>query len=68
MQMFGIQLVTSGVLEEYVQGAGGPNYYPLCGLLFALGLDSCLLPDKLKQNESLPPQRCRLAEDTSNIS
>jgi hypothetical protein len=42
MQMFGIQLVTSGVLEEYVQGAGGPNYYPLCGPLFALGLDSCL--------------------------
>jgi hypothetical protein len=40
--MFGIQLVTSGVLEAYVQGAGGPNYYPLSGPLFALGLDSCL--------------------------
>jgi hypothetical protein len=38
------------VLKDYVQVAGGPNCYPLCGPLYDLGLDACLYRGKLNWN------------------
>jgi hypothetical protein len=38
------------VLKGYVQVAGGPNRYPLCGPLYDLGLDACLYRGKLNWN------------------
>ncbi len=40
--------------QWYVQGAGGPNHYPLCWHLYVLGLDACLYQDKLRWNEAYP--------------
>ncbi len=50
--MFCIQVVTSGVLEGYVQGSGGPNHYPLYRPLCLLGIDACIYRDMLKWNKS----------------
>jgi hypothetical protein len=36
------------VLKGYVQGAEGPNHYPVCRLLY---LDACLYRDKLSEIE-----------------
>jgi hypothetical protein len=41
-------LVPSGDLPRYVEGAAGPNHYPLCGSLFAFSLDACFYRAKLK--------------------
>jgi hypothetical protein len=35
------------VLKDYVQVAGGPNHYPLCGPLYDLGLDACTGASKI---------------------
>jgi hypothetical protein len=43
--MFCIQVVTSGVLKGYVQGAGGPKHY--LGL-YLLGIDAFIYRDMLK--------------------
>jgi hypothetical protein len=32
----------------YVQGAGGPNHYPLCRTLYAFALDACFNRDEPK--------------------
>ncbi len=50
--MFCIQVVTSGVLKGYVQGAGGPNHYPIYRPLCLLGIDACIYRDMLKWNKS----------------
>ncbi len=50
--MFCIQVVTSGVLKGYVQGAGGPNHYPIYRPLCLLGIDACIYRDILKWNKS----------------
>jgi len=39
-RMFCIQVVTGGVLKGYVQGAGGPNHYPVYRPLCLLGIDA----------------------------
>jgi hypothetical protein len=44
--MFSIQVVTSGVLKGYVQGAGSPNHYPIYRPLS--GIDACIYRDMLK--------------------
>jgi hypothetical protein len=47
--MFCIQVVTSGVFEGYdVQGAGGPNDYPIYRPLCLLGIDAYIYRDILK--------------------
>jgi hypothetical protein len=47
--MFCIQVVTRyGVLEGYVQGAGGPNHYPIYRPLCLLGIDAFIYRDMLK--------------------
>jgi len=45
---FCIQVVTSGVLKGYVQGAGGPNLYPIYRPLCLSGIDACIYRDMLK--------------------
>ncbi len=44
--------LTSGVLKGYVQGAGGPNHYPIYRPLCLLGIDACIYRDMLKWNKS----------------
>jgi hypothetical protein len=46
--------LTSYVLKQYVQSAGGPNHYPLCRPLDAFGLDAFLYGDTLKYDEAYP--------------
>jgi hypothetical protein len=41
-------LKTSGVLKGYVQGAGGPNHYPIYRPLCLSGIDACIYRDMLK--------------------
>jgi hypothetical protein len=53
--MYCIQVVSSGVTRWYVQGAGGPNHYPLCRPLY--GLDDCLYRVKVKMRWSMPIPR-----------
>jgi hypothetical protein len=50
--MFCIQVVTSGVLKRYVQGAGGPNHYPIYRPLCLSGIGACIYRDMLKSNIS----------------
>jgi hypothetical protein len=38
----------SGVLKGYVQGAGGPNHYPIYRPLCLLGIDAFIYRDMLK--------------------
>jgi hypothetical protein len=40
------------VLKGYVQGAGGPNHYPIYRPLGLLGIDACIYRDMLKWNKS----------------
>ncbi len=40
--------VTSGMLKGYVQGAGGPNDYPIYRPLCLLGIDACIYREMLK--------------------
>jgi hypothetical protein len=46
--MFCIPVVTSGVLKGYVQGAGGPDHYPMYRPQCLLGMDACICRDMLK--------------------
>jgi hypothetical protein len=46
--MFYIQVVTSGVLKGYVQGARSPNHYPIYRPLCLLGIDVSIYRDMLK--------------------
>lgn len=50
--MFYPQVVTSSEIKGYVQGAEGPNHYPLCGSLFAFILDAWSSSTKLKWNKT----------------
>jgi hypothetical protein len=43
-----ILIDTSGVLKGYVQGAGGPNHYPIYRPLCLLGIDAFIYRDMLK--------------------
>jgi hypothetical protein len=43
-----LSVITSGVLKGYVQGAGGPNHYPLYRPLCLLGIDACIYRDMLR--------------------
>ncbi len=47
---FCIQVVTSGVLKGYVQGAGRPNHYPIYRPLCLSGIDACIYRDMLKSS------------------
>ncbi len=40
------------MLKGYVQGAGGPNHYPIYRPLCLLGIDACIYRDMLKWNKS----------------
>jgi hypothetical protein len=50
--MFYPQVVTSSEIKGYVQGAEGPNHYPLCGPLYAFILDAWSSRTKLKWNKT----------------
>jgi hypothetical protein len=43
-----IYYCTSGVLKGNVQGAGGPNHYPIYRSLCLLGIDAYIYRDMLK--------------------